>query len=119
MLLKTTCLSVTKLQPERKSFSLRQVAKSALAGLLVLSWLFMASLAVSPSLHEHFHHDATNDHHVCAVTLLNHGKLLTGGTVLLLVTFAALFLFYVPLLHSAEFSVADFRLAPGRAPPAA
>ena len=117
--MRTTCLSVATLQPERKSFSLRRVAKPALAGLLAVAWLFLVTLSVSPSLHEHFHHDAANGHHNCAVTLLQQSKLLAAGAAPLTVVLAAPFLFSIPLIPSAEFTSADLRLAPGRAPPAA
>ena len=36
--------------------------------------LLLNLLAASPSLHEHFHSDAGNAQHQCAVTLFAHGQ---------------------------------------------
>jgi hypothetical protein len=103
--------------PQQKNSSVRRIAKSAIAGLLLASWLFTTAMAACPALHQYFHHDAGSADHSCAVTLFTHGQLMTADTVPLLAIFVLLFLFCVPLLTSAEFSSVDLRLGFGRAPP--
>jgi hypothetical protein len=104
-------------QPQPKTLGVRSIAKPAIAGLLMLSWLFVATLSVSPSLHQYFHHDAGSAEHSCAATLFAHGKITTADVPPVLAIFALLFLFCIPLLTSAKFSSPDFRLGFGRAPP--
>jgi hypothetical protein len=103
--------------PQQKNSSVRRIAKSAIAGLLLASWLFTTAMAACPALHQYFHHDAGSADHSCAVTLFTHGQFMPADTAPVLAVFALLFLFGVPLLTSAEFSSVDLRLGFGRAPP--
>ena len=89
----------------------------AISGLLLVSWLVITAMAACPALHEYFHHDAGSPDHQCAATLFTHGQLMTPDTALVLAVVAVLFLFWVPLLASSEFSFVDLRLGFGRAPP--
>ncbi len=102
---------------EHKTLGVCRIARLAMAGLLLASWLVTTAMAASPALHEYFHHDAGSPDHQCAVTLFTHGQLMTADTAPVLAVFAVLLLFWVPLLASSEFSSADLRLGFGRAPP--
>jgi NADH:ubiquinone oxidoreductase subunit 2 (subunit N) len=113
----TTWLIIDRVQPQQKNSGIRRIAKSAIAGLLILSWLFVAVLSFSPSLHQYFHHDADSAEHSCAVTLFAHGKVTAASAPPVLVFFVSLLLFCVPLVKLAEFSSFDLRLDFGRAPP--
>jgi hypothetical protein len=110
-------LIMTSVQRQQKNSGVRRIAKSAIAGLLLVSWLFTTAMAVSPALHKYFHHDAGSPDHQCAVTLFTHGQLMTEDTAPVLAIFVLLMLFYVPLVKLAEFSSIDLRLGFGRAPP--
>jgi len=113
----TTWLIIDRVQPQQKNSGIRRIAKSAIAGLLILSWLFVAALSISPSLHQYFHHDAGNADHSCAVTLFAHGKLTAAGAAPVLAVFVSLLMFCVPLAKWVDFSSIDLRLSFGRAPP--
>ncbi|CAN5260822.1 hypothetical protein BH20VER2_BH20VER2_08010 [soil metagenome] len=41
----------------------------------VAAFLFAITLAAAPGLHAHFHADAAQAHHECAVTVIGSGKL--------------------------------------------
>jgi len=110
-------LIILQLQPDQNNLGIRRVAKPALAGLLMVLWLFVTTLAVSPAVHQYFHHGAADAGHSCAVTLLAHGKFLAASAPTTLVVFISLLLFCVPLTRVAEFSSFDLRLGFGRAPP--
>jgi len=110
-------LIIAGVQPEQKTLDIRRVAKSVLAGLLVMSLLFVAVLSASPALHHHFHHDAANHNHSCAAALLQHGQMMVVDAPQLLEVFALLLLFCLPLAQPARFSSPDLRLGFGRAPP--
>jgi len=83
----------------------------------MLCWLFVATLAASPALHQYFHHEAAAADHSCVVTLLAQGNLLAASASTALVVLVSLLLFWVPLARVAEFSPIDLRLGFGRAPP--
>lgn len=110
-------LIIAGVQPEQKTLEIRRVAKSVLAGLLVMSLLCVAVLSASPALHQHFHHDAANHNHSCAVALLQHGQMMVVDAPQLLEVFALLLLFCLSLAQPARFSSPDLRLSFGRAPP--
>lgn len=110
-------LIIVRLQPDQKNLGIRRIANSALAGLLMVSWLFVTTLAVSPAVHQYFHHAAADAGHSCAVTLLTHGKFLAASAPPALAVFVSLLLFCVPLTRVEEFSSFDLRLGFGRAPP--
>jgi len=115
--MRTVCLITARVQPEQKNADIRRVARPALAGLLMASWLFVTTLAVSPALHQYFHHGAADAGHSCAVTLLAQGKFLAASAPPALAVFVSLLLFCVPLTRVEEFSSFDLRLGFGRAPP--
>jgi hypothetical protein len=113
----TTWLIIDRVQPEQKTLGVRWIAKSAIAGLLLVSWLFIIAMVASPALHRYFHHDAGSANHSCAVTLFTHGKLVAADAPPVLVVFISLLLFCVPPAKLSEFSSFDLRLSFGRAPP--
>jgi hypothetical protein len=45
----------------------------ALASLLIVQLLVVVGLAASPHFHQLLHHDADQDHHECAVTVMASG----------------------------------------------
>ena len=108
---------IDQLQPDQKTLGIRRVAKPALAGLLMMSWLFVNTLAVSPALHQCFHHGAADAGHSCAVTLLAQGNVLAAAGSMALAVLVSLLLFCVPLARAADFSSFDLRLGFGRGPP--
>jgi hypothetical protein len=110
-------LIMTSVQRQQNKSGVRRIAKSAIAGLLLVSWLFTTAMAACPALHEYFHHDAGSPDHQCAVTLFTHGQLMTADTAPVLAVFVLLMVFGVPLVKLAEFSSVDLRLGFGRAPP--
>jgi hypothetical protein len=112
-----TWLIIDRVHPQQKNSSVRRIAKSAIAGLLLASVLLTTAMAACPALHEFFHRDADHADHQCAVTLFTHGQFMPADTAPVLAVFALLFLFGIPLLTSAEFSSVDLRLGFRRAPP--
>jgi hypothetical protein len=48
----------------------------------VAAFLFALTLAAAPGLHEHFHADAAQAHHECAVTVIGSGKFQLTGAAL-------------------------------------
>ena len=110
-------LIMTSVQRQQKYSDVCRIAKSAIAGLLLVSWLLTTAMAACPALHEYFHHGAGSPDHQCAVTLFTHGQLMTADTAPVLAVFVLLMLFSVPLVKLAEFSSIDLRLGFGRAPP--
>jgi len=117
-LVRTVWLITAGVRLKRKILDIRRIAKSVVGGLLIASLLFTTAMAASPALHEHFHHhhQDPSHQHSCAVTLLQHGKMMAGAMPSLTV-FVLLFLFCLPLVQSAKFSSVDLRLGFGRAPP--
>ena len=95
-----------------------RMGKSAIAGFLVMAVFLLHVLAVSPALHHWFHQEASNDNHVCAVSLVSGGQMLLAQTappVLGNLPFSYLGL---PTADHPLVSLLDRRLAPSRAPPA-
>ena len=115
--MRTVCLIIARVQPEQKNADIRRVARPALAGLLMVSWLFVTTLAVSPALHQYFHHGAADAGHSCVVTLVAHGHLLAASASTTFAVLVSMLLFCVPLARVAEFASVDLRLGFGRAPP--
>jgi len=79
--------------------------------------LLLNLLAASPSLHEHFHSDAGNAQHQCAVTLFAHGQVDAPVLDVALPVLAA----SVEFLPQSSVSIPNALLAtlpPGRGPPA-
>jgi hypothetical protein len=112
-----TWLITDGVHPQQKKSSVPRIAKSAIAGLLLASFLLTTAMAACPTLHEYFHHDAKDKHHQCAVTLFARGQLMTADTAPVLAVFILLMLFCLMPAQLAEFSSVDLRLGFGRAPP--
>ncbi len=107
-----------RVQQELTTREIRRVLKSAIAGALVLSLLCASILALSPTLHQYFHHHpGGDDDYLCAVTLLKHGQVLAEGARLAVLGFVLLVLFCLPLALKPTVSFVDLRLQFGRAPP--
>jgi hypothetical protein len=111
-------LIIVVVQLEPKMWGVRRVAKSVLAGWLVVSLLIAAVLSVSPSLHHHFHKDAPKHSHSCAATLLEQGKVTLTAVALFFLAFVSLCIFCLPSVRAARSMLFDLRLCFGRAPPA-
>ena len=106
------------MQQEPTTREIRRVLKSALAGALVLTLLCASILALSPTLHQYFHHHpGGDDDYLCAVTLLKHGQVLAEGARSTFLGFVLLVLFCLPLALKSTHSFLDLRLHFGRAPP--
>ena len=105
------------MQPQRKNSFVRQVAKPVLAGLLALSFLFLTTLAASPSLHHSIHPDASSPTHSCVIGLLAKGHLHSAPAVLTAPHGQSLFGGVLLLQESAAVPSADYRFSSSRAPP--
>ncbi|MEO6336342.1 MAG: hypothetical protein ABIP71_05935 [Verrucomicrobiota bacterium] len=112
------CLSPITLQPLRKFFRWKHLSKSALAGLLI-ALLATASLSsASSAFHKWLHHDATQQDHQCAITLLEQHQVLSSDVCsTLLISDWGLVLTALPAQTIALPSV-DYSSSPSRAPPA-
>src|SRR3954449_6143786 len=84
--------------------------------LFLALFLFLQTLALAPFLHQHWHADARQSDHHCAVTILEEGKLqfspVTLFTVLPATVVVQTGLPVAPVLLSEK-----YQLLPGRAPP--
>ena len=111
------CLSALTLPPLRKFFHWKHLSKSALAGLLV-ALLVMASLfSASSAFHQWLHHDAAQQNHQCAVTLLEKHQVLSNDICPAFgATDLGLILTVLPA-QTIALPSADYCLSPSRAPP--
>ena len=100
-------------QPSRPTAAMRWIA----AGGALLVWA-LGLLAVNPELHELLHPDAGLADHECVITLFSHGA--DDGAAQPVVVVAPLFRSEerqaTPVVRLA--AAPDYRLLPGRAPPA-
>ncbi len=104
------------LQSPSKVFRWEHRYKSVLAGLLIVL-LIVTSLLSGSSFHEWLHHDAAQDHHQCAITLLQkHHVLLGDASSTFVIVDAGLILTVLPS-QTIALPFADFYLSPSRAPP--
>ena len=104
----------------RKPFALGDTRLRRFIALVCLAlFLALELLGAAPALHKLIHSDADSTHHHGAVTLFNHGNFNTAETSAAIVVFVAAFVFSLPILQSAMFSLFDYRLSSSRAPPAA
>jgi hypothetical protein len=84
---------------------------------MLVLWLGLSALALSPLLHRWLHRDFTGVQHECVVTLLTKGHLLAGGSNAVTVA-SPVPNFRDPLPDdSCRDPSADYRLSPSRAPP--
>ncbi|MDB6140949.1 MAG: hypothetical protein JWO94_4021 [Verrucomicrobiaceae bacterium] len=74
------------LKPLRKP---RPALAIGVAALVIVQMIMALAMAVSPELHEHFHHDAGDSHHECAVTHLIQGDFGDGAPLPLISTSSA------------------------------
>jgi len=109
-------LFAKRLQLERKSFAC--VAKSALAGLLVLLLLLSSVVAVSSAHRRSHHSDRAKTGDQCVFCLFAHGQVIAAEAQPALSRNAAL-LAACPLpADQTPVLTSDYRLSPSRAPPA-
>ncbi len=106
-----------KVLSEPNNFGVRTIARPAIAALLILTWLFVGALSVSPALHQKFHQQAASSDHLCAVTLLEHGKVAAAGSSAVLVVAISLGFFFKSIPQQAKLPSLDLQLSFGRAPP--
>lgn len=85
---------------------------------LLLLWVAMAALEVSPHLHCLLHKAAPNPGHNCLVTQFQNHGLLTGFVVATAPMAPQARPAVVAWSHSQSSVSPDYRLPPGRAPPA-
>jgi hypothetical protein len=91
--------------------------KPLIAGLLLGMFLSVLAMAQFQALHHALHPEAGQPNHECAVTLLTSGQIETA-TVGVSVSLAPSFVITFQLPETPVFTVADYSLLPGRAPPA-
>ena len=93
--------------------------KRPVAGLLLLLWLNLLALAALPNLHTHVHKDAASPTHQCAVTAVEQGKLIFHTPAPVVAATPQAIQLEPARLVSVSLPAIAYRLAPGRAPPAA
>ena len=109
-------LFAKRLQLERKSFAC--VAKSALAGLLVLLLLLSSAVAVSSAHRQSHHSDRAKPGDQCVFCLFAHGQVITAEAQPGLSRNAALLAACRLPADQTPVLTSDYRLSPSRAPPA-
>jgi len=102
-----------QLKPKTCAF----VAKSALAGLLVLLLLFSSVLAVSSAHRQSHDFGRATPNHPCAFCLFTQGQITLSDVGPPSVRGSAVVSGIVAPFHSAIPASADYRLSPSRAPP--
>jgi hypothetical protein len=97
---------------------LRSSGRIAVVVLMLGLWLGLVGLSASEQLHQLVHSDSHHVNHECLLTLFAKGHLShsTAPPEMAVTTFACFDL--PPLVNCAFVSMADIRLAQGRAPPA-
>lgn len=93
--------------------------KRPVAGLLLLLWLHLLALAALPNLHTHAHRDADHADHQCAVTAIQQGKFVFHTPAPVVAAAPQAVVLEPARLVSVSLPPIVYRLAPGRAPPAA
>src|SRR5690349_10511304 len=99
------------MQLERKKSSIQSGAKPVLAGILVLSLLFLSTLAASPTLHRSLHADANAPGHTCVITLFAKSQLTSTPVLAISAAVVALFGGISILAETFHFSFADYRFS--------
>jgi hypothetical protein len=105
------------LQLERKTFRPAQLSKSVLAVLLMAAVFASLFLSVSPSHHEHLHHDAAQSSHQCAITVFEQQHLLTSNPNVIIVEQNFGILLTIAVSDCTAVSDFDYRFSASRAPP--
>jgi len=108
-------LFAKRLQLERKSFAC--VAKSALAGSLVLLLLLSSVVAVSSAHRQSHHSDRAKPGDQCVFCLFAHGQVIAAEAQPALSRIAALFGGCQLPADQTPVLTSDYRLSPSRAPP--
>ena len=102
---------------QRTSPGFSTAAKAALAGMMVLLLLWLATFAATSAFHQSLHADAGTGGHHCVICVFAHGQVDTASVGGLTVLFIAFCVGLVPLARQLMLSSIDLRLAPSRAPP--
>ena len=89
-----------------------------MASMLLFAWLATSAMAALPALHELIHNDSQNPQHQCAVTALVHGKYLSHAPATIAAAPAPRVEVAAVTFGSVILPAIDYRLVPGRAPPA-
>jgi len=96
----------------------KSAAWKAVSVLCLALFIFLQALAAVPSLHRHFHHDANQADHHCAVTLLSQGHVDVPVTGTVAIISPVSFVYTVTAPDVFVPVAADRQSPPGRAPPA-
>ena len=105
------------LQLERKIFRPAQFRKFALSAVLASIVFTSLLFAVSQSLHEKLHQDASKPSHQCAITLFAQQQILTSEPNIFLVELNVGLVLSIIDADSVIFPQADYRFSVSRAPP--
>jgi len=98
-------------------FRPRAVWRLTVVSLMLGLYLAAAVLSASHQLHHWLHHDSQSGSHQCVVTLITKAHLFAGVAETKAVVSVALVL-SIPLTDPVwQFSAADHRISPSRAPP--
>jgi hypothetical protein len=100
------------------SKGLREVGKSAVAGLMLVLWVSMVAVALFPELHRLLHCDSQSRNHQCLVTSFGKSQVLSGASAEVFVTADSIWLLRPFAAEWISLPAVDYRLAPSRAPPA-
>jgi hypothetical protein len=102
---------------ERKIFRPAQFRKLAPSVLLVPIVFASLLLAVSQSLHEKLHQDASKTSHQCAITLFAQQQILASEPNTVPIELNPALVWSLADAGSVSFSSTDFRFSASRAPP--
>ena len=95
----------------------RRVGRVIVAGLMLSLWLGLNLLALSPQLHHWLHKDSQSLTHHCVITQLDKGPMLAGLAEVPAIALPSFVFGLLCLPDAGGFSLTDYRLPPGRAPP--
>jgi hypothetical protein len=85
---------------------------------MLILWLTVVVISVSPALHQLLHHDSRNDNHGCLITHFAKGNLLADASVGVVLVVNPVWV-VAPLPVDLELVLPpQYRLSPSRAPPA-
>lgn len=113
------CTTHEHLHRRLRFFKRRRLVKPVLAGVLAALFLFAATLAGNPSLHEELHPDSDARSQFCLVCTFAAGLLETPEAALIKVFVAFVLVCRVFSTQAFLLPRFDFLLLPGRAPPRA
>ena len=95
----------------------RNGGRFAAVFVMLLLWLGLWALEVSPDLHHFLHKDAQDPNHECLITQLQHHSVIAGFVPVAVPTVPADGKALVSPCKFHPFVSLDYRLSPGRAPP--